>query len=137
LRKKSAIENFCHADLHSTEPIEGSRIMSVLPTHRDASPSSSSAPAQASSSASSSSINGGSTRVGSEEEPNNLAGGEKHTQGAGKLVKESNGKEYVEKGLMEMDEDGQKRKVMLVVEQKSGREMFKEVGGGEYTQPRW
>lgn len=45
--------------------------------------------------------------------------------------------EYEERGLVEIEEDGEKRKVMLVVEQKSGKEMFKDVGGGPYTQPRW
>lgn len=46
-------------------------------------------------------------------------------------------KEYEERGLVEIEEDGGKRQVMLVVEQKSGKEMFRDVGGGPYTQPRW
>lgn len=46
-------------------------------------------------------------------------------------------KEYEERGIVEIEEDGEKRKVMLVVEQKSGKEMFRDVGGGPYTQPRW
>ena len=45
--------------------------------------------------------------------------------------------EYELRGEVEIEEDGEKRKVMLVVEQKSGKEMFKEIGGGQYTQPRW
>lgn len=45
--------------------------------------------------------------------------------------------EYEERGMVEIDEDGEKRKVMLVVEQKSGKEMFRDIVGGPYTTPRW
>ena len=54
-----------------------------------------------------------------------------------KSVNHGKNQEYEERGLVEIDEDGEKRKVMLVVEQKSGKEMFKDVGGGPYTIPRW
>jgi hypothetical protein len=54
-----------------------------------------------------------------------------------KPMKHDKNQEYEERGMVEIDEDGEKRKVMLVVEQKSGKEMFKDVGGGPYTIPRW
>jgi hypothetical protein len=54
-----------------------------------------------------------------------------------KLSNDGKDKEYEERGLVEIEEDGEKRQVMLVVEQKSGKEMFRDVGGGPYTQPRW
>ena len=54
-----------------------------------------------------------------------------------KTMKHDKNQEYEERGMVEIDEDGEKRKVMLVVEQKSGKEMFKDVGGGPYTIPRW
>lgn len=54
-----------------------------------------------------------------------------------KSVSDEKDKEYEERGLVEIEEDGEKRKVMLVVEQKSGKEMFRDIGGGPYTQPRW
>jgi hypothetical protein len=54
-----------------------------------------------------------------------------------KTGKHEKNQEYEERGMVEIDEDGEKRKVMLVVEQKSGKEMFKDIGGGPYTVPRW
>ncbi|WVQ79719.1 hypothetical protein IAT38_001819 [Cryptococcus sp. DSM 104549] len=45
--------------------------------------------------------------------------------------------EYEEKGVTEVDDGGEKRKVLVVLEKKTGRELLKDVGGGEYTQPRW
>lgn len=54
-----------------------------------------------------------------------------------KRMSDEKNKEYEERGMVEIDEDGEKRKVMLVVEQKSGKEMFKDIGGGPYTVPRW
>lgn len=113
--------------------------MSVLPVHRDTSPASSSTHgAQLNVAGSSRSTDGTSTQVGADDD---ISADQAPKQGAsvpGKLVKdEKEGKEYLEKGMMELEEDGQKRKVMLVVEQKSGKEMFKDAGGGPYTQPRW
>jgi len=46
-------------------------------------------------------------------------------------------KGYEDKGLIEVEEDGQKRTMRVVLEQKSGREILKEVAGGTYTTPRW
>lgn len=110
--------------------------MSVLPTHRDVSPG-----GNGSSSASSSSLNGGSTQIGADDNidrSSSSGSGSGEKKVPGKLVKDpKTGAAYLEKGVMELDENGQKRQVMLVVEQKSGKEMFKEVGGGQYTQPRW
>ncbi len=44
---------------------------------------------------------------------------------------------YTEKGLMEIEEQGQKKQVRVVVEAKSGKELIKDVYDGPYTQPRW
>ena len=45
--------------------------------------------------------------------------------------------EYEEKGVIEIEDEGKKKQVRVVLEQKSGKEMIKELGGGPYTQPRW
>lgn len=45
--------------------------------------------------------------------------------------------EYAERGVIELDEDGQRRKVLVVVEEKSGREKFKDIKSGPYTKPQW
>ena len=44
---------------------------------------------------------------------------------------------YVDKGLIDVDDREGKRKVQVVLEQKSGKELIKELGGGPYSQPRW
>jgi hypothetical protein len=54
-----------------------------------------------------------------------------------KTMSHEKNQEYEERGMVEIDEDGEKRKVMLVVEQKSGKEMFRDIVGGPYTTPRW
>ncbi len=46
-------------------------------------------------------------------------------------------KDYEERGVIEVDHDGTKRKVKVVVEDKTGKEQFKDVEGGPYSQPRW
>lgn len=46
-------------------------------------------------------------------------------------------KEYEERGVIEVDQDGTKRKLKVVVEDKSGREQFKDVQSGPYSEPRW
>lgn len=46
-------------------------------------------------------------------------------------------KEYEERGVIEVDMEGAKRKLKVVVEDKSGREQFKDVQGGPYSTPRW
>ena len=46
-------------------------------------------------------------------------------------------KGYENKGLIEVEDGGQKRKMRVVLEQKSGKELLKEVSGGTYTMPRW
>lgn len=50
---------------------------------------------------------------------------------------EEGDKGYDDKGVIEVEEDGKKRKVRVVLEHKSGKELLKEVAGGEYTIPRW
>jgi hypothetical protein len=46
-------------------------------------------------------------------------------------------KGFEDKGLIEVDDEGRKRTMRVVLEQKSGRELLKEVSGGKYTIPRW
>lgn len=45
--------------------------------------------------------------------------------------------EYEEKGIEEIEEGGGKRQVMVVFEQKSGKELEKPIEQGPFTQPRW
>ena len=51
----------------------------------------------------------------------------------------ANGKDgaFDERGIIEIEQDGQKRKALLVIEEKSGKELLKDVEGGPYTIPRW
>jgi hypothetical protein len=44
---------------------------------------------------------------------------------------------YEDRGEEEIEEDGVKRKVKVVLEKKSGREVTKDIVGGPYTRPRW
>ena len=44
---------------------------------------------------------------------------------------------FEEKGVLELDEEGKKKQMLVVVDKRSGREQLKDVAGGPYTQPRW
>lgn len=55
----------------------------------------------------------------------------------GSSASSTSSKEYEERGVIEVDQDGTKRKLKVVVEDKSGREQFKDVEGGPYSEPRW
>jgi hypothetical protein len=82
----------------------------------------------------------GSTQVGGDED-NEKRGSDIVDEKAGLAAqgrKEgiSNG-EYLDKGVIDIEDEGRKRQVRVVLENKSGREMFKEMAGGPYTQPRW
>lgn len=44
---------------------------------------------------------------------------------------------YEDRGIVEIEQDGTKRRVHVVVEDESGREKLKDVGTGQYTVPRW
>ena len=44
---------------------------------------------------------------------------------------------YLDKGLIDIESEEGKRTVQVVLEQKSGKELIKELGGGPYTDPRW
>ncbi|KAK4687016.1 hypothetical protein P7C73_g3094, partial [Tremellales sp. Uapishka_1] len=61
---------------------------------------------------------------------------EDHAGSANHDVDEKLAPGYLEKGVYEVDEKGQKKQVMLVREEKTGKEIIKEIGG-PYTQPRW
>lgn len=41
------------------------------------------------------------------------------------------------KEKIELDEDGRERKVVLVLEETTGKELVKDVSGGPYTIPQW
>lgn len=45
--------------------------------------------------------------------------------------------EYEPKAKIEVDERGVERKIVLVVEEKTGKEIAKDVTGGPYTIPQW
>lgn len=44
---------------------------------------------------------------------------------------------YAEKAIVDVEYDGQVRKAMIVVEEKTGKELLKDVTGGPYTMPQW
>jgi len=97
--------------------------MAILPTHRDVSASRSDL--QAASSAAS-------TQVANEQT-------EKSRRPPSESSDENKDDDegYQDKGIIEVEDIGVKRKVRVVLEQKSGKEMLKEVAGGQYTTPRW
>lgn len=72
-----------------------------------------------------------STRAGDEEKIRSSEGSE----GEDRTNLASN--EYEEKGIKEIEEGGDKRQVMVVFEQKSGKELEKPIEEGPFTQPRW
>jgi hypothetical protein len=45
--------------------------------------------------------------------------------------------EYEPVAKVELDENGVQRKIVLVVEEKTGKEVAKDVTGGPYTIPQW
>ena len=110
--------------------------MSLLPVHRDVS----STPTVIAESTASqlippapSSERSGSTHVGVGDEkasPSDDGYGEK-------AQAEGSKQEYIDKGILELDDEEGKRQVQVMLEQKSGRELLKAMGGGPYTQPRW
>lgn len=101
--------------------------MTVLPIHRDPSPSSSSSTDEPPSS--------NSTQVDSRQpRPDGKRFSSENPETKSKDESEDG---YDDQGLIEVEEDGQKRKVRVVLEHKSGREMLKEVSGGQYTVPQW
>lgn len=44
---------------------------------------------------------------------------------------------YEDRGIVELDQDGTKRRVQVVIEDETGRERLKDVSSGQYTAPRW
>lgn len=44
---------------------------------------------------------------------------------------------YEDRGEHEVDDDGKKKKVKVVLEKRTGKELVTEIGQGPYTQPRW
>lgn len=46
-------------------------------------------------------------------------------------------KGYEDRGIVELDQAGTKRRIRVVVEDETGKERLKDVGSGEYTEPRW
>jgi hypothetical protein len=45
--------------------------------------------------------------------------------------------EYEPVATLRLDENGQERKVVMVVEERTGKEVAKDVSGGPYTMPQW
>ncbi len=112
---------------------------SLLPTHRDASSSSSlhvdpnatqvdlRAPA---------SEHSASTQVGGDDDKD-LKKSASPKQEYNEKSGGSSNEAYIDKGFVDIDFEEGKRKVQVIVEQKSGKELIKELSGGPYTQPRW
>lgn len=44
---------------------------------------------------------------------------------------------YEDRGEHEVDDLGKKKRVKVVLEKKTGKELVKEIGSGPYTVPRW
>ena len=44
---------------------------------------------------------------------------------------------FDEKGIFDVENDGVRRKVKVVIEQKTGKELVQDISTGEYTVPRW
>ena len=115
--------------------------MPILPTHRDGSPSSNSnVPGSESSESTHVSRtptiqNGSAAQNGEKQITSDVGNNEKRRSDYDDASED--GKGYDDKGVVEVEEDGVKRKVRVVLEHKSGKELLKEVAGGEYTTPRW
>ncbi|OWZ63367.1 hypothetical protein AYX15_04629 [Cryptococcus neoformans] len=72
-----------------------------------------------------------STRVGDEEKLRRSEG----SDGEDRINLDSN--KYEVKGMKETEDGGDKKQVMVVFEQKSGKELEKPIEEGPFTQPRW
>lgn len=72
-----------------------------------------------------------STRVGDEEKLRRSEG----SDGEDRINLDSN--KYDVKGMKETEDGGDKKQVMVVFEQKSGKELEKPIEEGPFTQPRW
>ena len=44
---------------------------------------------------------------------------------------------FEKRGTAEVEDEGMKRRVQIVLEKKTGKEILRDLGGGAYTQPRW
>ena len=77
-----------------------------------------------------------STHVGTEDGQINEKKGSPQDEQVNEKSGESS-KDYQEIGMVEIEEYGVSRQVKVVLEQKSGKEVLKEMTGGPYTQPRW
>lgn len=44
---------------------------------------------------------------------------------------------YEDRGEHEVDDEGKKKRVKVVLEKRTGKELVKEIGTGPYTIPRW
>lgn len=49
----------------------------------------------------------------------------------------SDGGDYEQRGVTELEDDGRMRKVRVVLEKKSGKELLQDVTDGTYTIPKW
>jgi len=111
--------------------------MSTLPTHRDLSPTPTINPGPSTTQVDlrpPASDSSASTHVAGDDEKGK---GTSSDGGYDEKAGVSSNAAYVDKGLIDIEFEEGKRKVQVVLEQKSGKEMIKELGGGPYTQPRW
>ena len=45
--------------------------------------------------------------------------------------------DFEEKGIYDVDDEGKRKRVKVILEHKTGKEMVQEVGHGQYSIPRW
>ncbi|EIW68338.1 hypothetical protein TREMEDRAFT_32323 [Tremella mesenterica DSM 1558] len=115
--------------------------MSLLPVHRTSSQSSTlrpDAPGRtdrlhpSSTQSTTTDVAGDGTELGDEKSKWSRENDEEQVEPSG-----SKRDEYQEKGVIEVEHEGQTRKLKVVVEQKTGKELYTPASGGPYTQPRW
>jgi hypothetical protein len=114
--------------------------MSLLPTHRDVSPSSSrndpTAPPLHSSTRSET------TQVDNETAGSNGAAQSEKINADATTTSSEDEKKYLssdayeQRGELDLDDEGELRRVRVVLEKKSGKEIIQDVGVGRYTTPR-
>ena len=97
--------------------------MSLLPTH-----STGATPPPPPSSSSQS----GSTRGGDAERDV-----EKSREDLSEKQKRSEHHAFEDRGIFDVDDEGKQKKVKVVMERQTGKELVQEIGTGQYTIPRW
>jgi hypothetical protein len=80
-----------------------------------------------------SSTHSGSTQVGGDE----VNEKQRSSDMSDEKIMSSRNNDYEDKGIVDIEDEGVKRQVRVILENRTGKEVFKEMSGGEYTIPRW